>query len=348
MSGICQPTHDWFADLLATGLIVGLFISYAPQHFRIINKGSSEGFSPWFLLLGSTSAASGMLNMIVMQWGVIRCCRVYSAGDCLETIAGVLQVISQWFLFTVILALYMIYYPPSLKYATVAVDAHDSRPTQFLKTNIKTDEWRLSIILSWVTLIHIIFITFVTFFLLLTHPIDPSGEIRSRQLSIWATFLGVTSGILAAMQYAPQLAHTYRHKVVGALSIPMMLIQTPGGFIMVLSIALRPGTNWTSWIQFLVAAVMQACLLVMCIFWKFRQQRLHIDDFGHPLPNADEPPSPNMVRGPEQDVPVQEAVEDAVEGSILETPVTEADERTSLLNKSTTEKRGWWSRLVGR
>ncbi|TFY53910.1 hypothetical protein EVG20_g9917 [Dentipellis fragilis] len=344
MSVICQPTHDWFSDLLATGLIVGLFISYAPQHFRIINKGSSEGFSPWFLLLGSTSAASGMLNMIVMQWGVIRCCHVYTAGDCLETIAGVLQVISQWFLFTVIFALYMTYYPPSLKYATVAVDAHDSRPTQFLKTNIKTDEWRLSIILSWVTLIHIIFITFVTFFLLLTHPIDPSGEIRSRQLSIWATFLGVTSGILAAMQYAPQLAHTYRHKVVGALSIPMMLIQSPGGFIMVLSIALRPGTNWTSWIQFLVAAMMQAGLLVMCIFWKFRQQRLHIDDFGHPLPSADVPPSPNVVRGPEQDVPVQEAVEDAVEGSILETPVPEADERMPLLNKSTTEKRGWWSR----
>lgn len=35
----------------------------ASQHYRIIRKGSSEGFSPWFLLLGSTSSASGMLNM---------------------------------------------------------------------------------------------------------------------------------------------------------------------------------------------------------------------------------------------------------------------------------------------
>lgn len=66
------------------------------QHFRIINKKSSEGFSPWFLLLGSTSSASGMLNMyvefqiyplyafqivifpirITMQWGIMKCCRV--------------------------------------------------------------------------------------------------------------------------------------------------------------------------------------------------------------------------------------------------------------------------------
>jgi hypothetical protein len=35
-------------------------------------------------------------------------------------------------------------------------------------------------------------------------------------------------------------------KLVGALSIPMMLIQTPGGILMVTSIALRKGTNWTS------------------------------------------------------------------------------------------------------
>ncbi len=34
-----------------------------PKHYRIINKGSSEGFSPWFLLLGATSSAAGMLNM---------------------------------------------------------------------------------------------------------------------------------------------------------------------------------------------------------------------------------------------------------------------------------------------
>ena len=62
----------------------------------------------------------------------------------------------------------------------------------------------------------------------------------------WARFLGVSAAILASVQYAPQLLHTYRSKLVGALSIPMMCIQTPGGVLMVLSIALRPGTNWTS------------------------------------------------------------------------------------------------------
>jgi uncharacterized protein with PQ loop repeat len=58
-------------------------------------------------------------------------------------------------------------------------------------------------------------------------------------MTSWATILGVTAAILSAIQYMPQLLKTYKTKVVGALSIPMMCVQTPGGVIMVLSIALR-------------------------------------------------------------------------------------------------------------
>lgn len=61
----------------------------------------------------------------------------------------------------------------------------------------------------------------------------------SHPIEVWAGFLGLSSALLAAIQYAPQLAHTYRTKLVGALSIPMMVIQSPGAAVMVLSIALR-------------------------------------------------------------------------------------------------------------
>jgi uncharacterized protein with PQ loop repeat len=52
----------------------------------------------------------------------------------------------------------------------------------------------------------------------------------------------VSSALLAALQYTPQLKHTFEMKLVGALSIPMMMIQTPGAILMVLSIALRYGS----------------------------------------------------------------------------------------------------------
>ncbi|KAL4262812.1 PQ loop repeat protein [Pleurotus pulmonarius] len=290
MSNACTPHHDWFTATLTAGLCVGLIISYAPQHFRIINKQSSEGLSPWFLLLGSTSGASGFLNMVALQWGIVKCCRYVSAGSCAEITLGVVQVGLQWFLFTMIMVLYMIYYPPNLKYIAMNEheDYHDTRPSSSLtKQPIKREEWSLSIILSWVVVVHLILISFITFFFLLTATPSPSPSLPlPKQVHSWATFLGVSSALLAAIQYAPQIAHTYRHKVVGALSIPMMCIQTPGAILMVTSIALRPGTNWTSWITFAVAGVMQGTLLVMCIFWKIRQQRLGIDDFGHSLASA--------------------------------------------------------------
>ncbi|KAI0037015.1 hypothetical protein K488DRAFT_67177 [Vararia minispora EC-137] len=330
----CVPAHDYFTDLLTATLTLGLFLSYAPQHLRIILKGTSEGFSPWFLLLGSTSCAAGMLNMTVMQWGVLKCCDVYSAVDCLETVGGVIQVGLQWALFNVTQILYIIYFPPERKYVTITNIADSS----IIPTTVKTSSWNTSIVLSWIVAIHVVFISFVSAILISTSPHDPSGTVRSSQLELWATFLGISSGLLAAFQYAPQIVHTYRLKLVGALSIPMMIMQTPGGIAMTLSIALRPGTNWTSWIQFLVGVVMQGTLLVMCIMWKFRQAKLGIDDFGHPLKPGHSDPT--------EALPVPEPEVDVSAGSI--TPVNDAfDERTPLLPASAkagtqSRKRWWW------
>ena len=98
-----------------------------------------------------------------------------------------------------------------------------------------------------------VFISITTTYLLSNSPASPS-EGPYPVVAAWATFLGVSSAILATVQYAPQLFHTYRMKLVGALSIPMMMIQTPGGILMVTSIVLRPGTNWTSGISSLSTA----------------------------------------------------------------------------------------------
>jgi len=329
MSDTCSPHHDWFTALLTGFLCLGLIVSYLPQHLRIFNKKSSEGFSPWFLLLGSTSSAAGMLNMVTMQWGIIKCCRVLNAGDCIESVAGVFQLFLQWFMFTIILVLYMIYYPPHLKYAAIEIDTHDSRPVQHYVTPIRSDDWRLSITLSSVVAIHFFLLLFVTFLLLATTN-SPAHLPRTPVVSIWATFLGVSSAILAAIQYMPQIARTYHSKLVGALSIPMMCMQSPGAIAMVLSIALRPDTNWTSWITFAVAGLMQATLLIMCFVWHHRQHKLGIDDFGHPLHEGDE----RSFEESEQQVEGLEGDRDGDD--------TEAGEDTPLLVKNVDRKGLRW------
>jgi len=342
--------------------------------------------------------------MLTLQWGIVRCCRVLSVGSCIEMTAGIVQVGLQWAMFSIIQALSIIYYPPHLKFVTIPIpnenetssdelelDNHDSRPShqqRIIRTKVKTEDWKLSIILSWVVVVHVALIAFYTFFLLLTTAPEPSTQIPSSlnffnqlvlshiqpttdlQLQRWAVFLGLSSAALAAIQYAPQIYHTYHAGLVGALSIPMMIIQTPGAGIMVISIALRPGTNWTSWIMFAVSGVMQGCLLVMCITWKLRQSKLGIDDFGRPLASSSAPPSKpsssssSSVRAAISDTPVlpaeereivSDALEDAVEedvrssGSGIQTPVAVAevggDETSPLLVKSHTgkeQKSGGW------
>jgi hypothetical protein len=67
-------------------------------------------------------------------------------------------------------------------------------------------------------------------------------------------------------------------KAVGALSIPMMMLQTPGTVLFVYSLMVRPGTNWTAWLTYMVTGILQGTLLVMCITWYFRNKRLGISD----------------------------------------------------------------------
>jgi len=284
-----------------------------------------------------------MLNMITLQYPVIRCCTRVSLGKCIEQTAGILQVGVQWFLFTMILVLYMLYYPPNLKYIQLDIDTHDARPIHHIRTKLKSSEWRASIIVSWIVLLHLAIIFITTFTLLADFPPSPDPTVpRASQVTLWATFLGVTSGLLACVQYTPQLIQTYRLKLVGALSIPMMVIQSPGGIVMIISIAMRPGTDWTSWMMFAVSAVMQACLLVMCFAWKVRQRRLGIDDFGRPLSEAAEMSVDDPARTPSEE---EDGVSVVIEGELGET-VTEG---TPLLKSGNVVRRGgvlgWIQRL---
>jgi len=121
---------------------------------------------------------------------------------------------------------------------------------------------------------------------------------------------------------------------------------------------------YLGWITFAVSGIMQALLLVICIAWKYRQRRLGIDDFGHPLPTAsnilstassDTDEVPGLVLGGDEDAAaVREALEDALESAVEEDVRSMGvhTETTPLLSPTTTatntEEKGWFSRFVHR
>lgn len=97
--------------------------------------------------------------------------------------------------------------------------------------------------------------------------------IAPEKLSIWANSLGVMAAMLAAVQYIPQIWTTYHLKHVGSLSIPMMCIQTPGGFVFAASLFARLGlAGWSSWGIFVLTATMQGILLYMAIHYEIQNR----------------------------------------------------------------------------
>ncbi|CAG8495654.1 9339_t:CDS:2 [Ambispora leptoticha] len=258
----CEIDHKGIDVAIGVFIACGLLVSYLPQHFRIIRIKSSEGLSPWFLLLGTLSGTSSLYNMIILQYQMIECCAIVSAGQCFKNTLGVFQIGLQWLMFTIIFILFLAYFPEHRKLTQYIPHLHYGNPP-----STRSLEWRISLGIAVTVTAHFLLVSAISIYLL-------SFYNGSSQAEYWADFLGVASMLLASVQYLPQIWRTWRRKTVGALSIPMMLMQTPGSFLFVYSLAVRPGTNWTSWIVFLVTGCLQGILLVMCIAWHFRAKRL--------------------------------------------------------------------------
>ncbi|KAF9349641.1 hypothetical protein BGX34_001678 [Mortierella sp. NVP85] len=268
--GECLADHNSFNLALSIFILVGMFVSYLPQHFRIIHQGTSEGISPYFLLLGTVSASSTFLNIVILQWKVIMCCKALELGQCLESTLGIAQLGVQFVMFSLVFVLYLIYYPAH----KIDVERSQQHVRHYSFLPARTEEWTISLLIARVVTLHLVICTLVTVVMLAF-----VGGPEHQATSSWAAFLGITSVILATIQYVPQIHRTYKRKSVGALSIPMMMMQTPGAALLTLNLALRPGTNWTTWIVYAVTGCLQGTLLIMCIYYHYRAKSEGHSDF---------------------------------------------------------------------
>ncbi|KAI9365899.1 hypothetical protein BD770DRAFT_377502 [Pilaira anomala] len=267
----CIPVDDKTNLMISIFLCVGLVISYLPQHYRIIANKTSEGFSAWFLLLGVVSSTSSFLNIILLQWDSIMCCKSLTTGACFEGLMGIVQIGLQWCMFCLVFILFLLYFPENKKR-----QIHE--PTLYLDLPNKIEaplsaEWKVSLVVAATCIGHLSISFFISVLLLIF-----VGGPEHWQTNYWAGFLGVLSMVLASLQYFPQIYKTWKSKTVGALSIPMMMLQTPGTVLFVYSLVVRPGTNWTAWLTYMVTGILQGTLLTLCITWHFRNKRLGIRD----------------------------------------------------------------------
>ncbi|KAG4421974.1 hypothetical protein IFR04_004833 [Cadophora malorum] len=244
---------DYFNLTLSIFILLGILVSYLPQHYRIIARGTSEGISPYFILLGTTSGTCAFANILVLpaSRADVACCKTISTFECAAGLLGIAQVGVQWFCFSVILLLFLVFFPrgPPL-------------PNNHAE---KQYTWRTALTVAFLCLLHGLLVIIVSAALIISRP---------NHLGKWANTLGIMATILAGIQYLPQIWMTWQLGHVGSLSIPMMLIQTPGSFVWSASLAARLGVEgWSTWGVFLVTGCLQGCLLVMGICFEIKARR---------------------------------------------------------------------------
>ena len=246
-------------------------MSYLPQHYRIVRRRSSLGLSPYFVLLGTISATCQLANILVLprSRADAACCKEISRFACVADLLGIAQIGVQWACFTVMfgsllsfattanlsisLVLFFIYFPRSK--SSILSPAKDS----------EAPSPRAALAVTIACIVHGIITSGLSVYLILAHP---------EVLQAWANFLGIVSAVLALIQYLPQIYTTFKLKKVASLSIPMMCIQTPGGFLWAGSLAARLGPEgWSTWGVYVVTGCFQGTLLIMGLYFKLKDRR---------------------------------------------------------------------------
>ncbi|CAO2654673.1 Nn.00g114060.m01.CDS01 [Neocucurbitaria sp. VM-36] len=246
---------DIFNFSVSVFIVLGILVSYLPQHYKIISRRSSRGLSPLFVLLGTISGTASIANILTLPESTrdMACCKEIGEFPCAAALLGIAQIGVQWTCFFFIMLLFLIFFP------------RNSQPNAQEEQDTNMPTWKEAILVLALSLTFFIvaFIGSIVFIYAL-----PS-HVRG-----WANFLGLLATALAAIQYIPQILMTWRLQETGSLSIPMMCIQTPGSFVFAASLAVRLGPGgWSAWGLFIFTGCLQGCLLAMSLWflWKDKQ-----------------------------------------------------------------------------
>ncbi|RMY39015.1 hypothetical protein D0866_02204 [Hortaea werneckii] len=210
-----------YTTSLSILLVLGIFISYIPQHYKIIKCGTSEGLSPWWVLLGGLSSIAAMGNILTLPASRedMMCCREISGGACASALLGVVQIGVQWGCFMFVVMLYLTFFPGTSDHELAASSSSLRSAPQPSRRN--------AVLVGSTTLFAVLTVGIISTALVFAWP---------HHTQFWANTLGSIAGVLSAIQYLPQIWYTWRLGDVKSLSYITMFIQVPGAFVFAFSL----------------------------------------------------------------------------------------------------------------
>lgn len=217
------------SDIISILIIIGIILTFLPQQIRIVNNRSSNGLSPYFMLLSITSVLAQLANVLMLQIPLLQNA---TKEELLSSILGILQVVILSICITINFILFIIYQTPF-------------------------QNKRIFILCIKLFLLFLFLSTFIIILALLTDKLQFVGKC-----------FGILSIILSCIQYIPQLIHTWITKYIGALSLITLTIQAPGSFFFAYTLACIPNSHITTWFPFFLSGIFQFILIIICFIIK--------------------------------------------------------------------------------
>jgi uncharacterized protein with PQ loop repeat len=260
-----------FKFWLSFFVILGIVASYLPQHYKLLSEKSSEGLSAWYIFLGGISSFSSVANSTLLNLKVFKCCQKIPVGNCISGLMRFFLIFFQWSCFFFIILLFLIFFPRHLRYVPVDISSVDGHP-------VMTNQWKTAIFVSLLLALYFLFVISLSIILISTTGFDSSYT------KAFGELLGLFSLTLSLVMFVPQIWRTFHLKEIGALSIPGMCIQTPGSFILCLSIYLDPNANWSTWLPTFVSGTLMGLLLILCIKYDWKRKQREKVKSSMPIP----------------------------------------------------------------
>jgi len=250
---VCYKDPGYLSVAIASVLIVGTAVSYILQIVSIARQKSSEGLSYLTLTLGLASGLLLVVNTLVLKWQAIVCCSNLGVTDCLKNNL-IPQTIVTAPVCLFVVWLYFLYY---FNYKTTETQTRQQKILQF----------KIALLCFGGTLS--VFILLGTIAVVLYYGRISTGT----TVASYAEFLGVASAVLTFVQWCPQIAATWRASSGGSLSLPMLLLQAPGAYLVVILTLLAPDKpSWTTWLPYAVGGTTQVLLITMLIVFIVRDR----------------------------------------------------------------------------
>jgi uncharacterized protein with PQ loop repeat len=252
-SSCYPPSQAIIWQVVGWGLLAGTILSVIPQIRLIIHRRSSFGLNSFAIFVTSFGQFIIAANVLCLRTADFIGFLQYPMSRTLPRLQTFINYVGLWITYLPIAFLNMIFFDtePRLVRSGAAIQGE------------RYFNRMLTILTTLVSLV--ILVVYVGGVVLQGY--------GSAYLMTIGMFFGTLATFMCIAQYVPQMITTCKIKGSGSLSLLLLAIQSPGGFVNSAFMAFGQGDNWTTWLSILAAAIQQAILLGICLVFNARQKK---------------------------------------------------------------------------